>query len=664
MDRKLIKRTMDVQRELVRSGLNRRNLLKLGVLSATSGMLLPIQGLSLRAASAAGACPIPGKEIFSPKVRPFKDPLQRLHEMTPLAAGIDGVSGGRPGPRPVAGSKDSKLRVLQEHPDLATATPYADLAHQAWVDPASRLYAPPQEFYELRATQHRHVWHSDMPAGAAGQTAWGFAPPGFDVTARPLGGNAPSIAPGPVFRTRYGRSHLVRIHNDLPDAGGADQVSALGFATPTLSTHMHNSHSPSESDGGPLYYNYSGGFWDYHYPNLYAGINQGYVSPGEGVRGDYREALGSMWYHDHKLDFTAQNVYAGMFGVNVIYDEVDTGDETRAGTTGVRFPSRSQDAASVPHEFDVPLVFHDRQFDPDGVDFFPLSCFDGAIGDTCTVNGTIQPVMRVQPRRYRFRLYVGGPSRFMWWWLRQNANSSTYLPFTVIATDGNLLPAAQQVQSFKQSPGERFDIIVDFSKFAAGTELFMSNRAEQTSGNGPNGKLLPTGQGMDFLKFVVEAARPNLTDNSTSVEALLRPGTLLRPLPDAVDVSKSRRKEWVWGKSGGAWSANGTFYDRFEAPYEIKEGSAEVWVHKNGGGSWSHPIHPHYEEARILSQKGTASPSPNVGLEGGRKDTYRLDPSATMEVAMRFRDYKGIYPVHCHNGLHEDHGMMAMWKIV
>ncbi|MEI6303267.1 MAG: hypothetical protein WCR74_17630 [Betaproteobacteria bacterium] len=49
MDRKLIKRTMDVQRELVRSGLNRRNLLKLGVLSATSGMLLPIQGLSLRA---------------------------------------------------------------------------------------------------------------------------------------------------------------------------------------------------------------------------------------------------------------------------------------------------------------------------------------------------------------------------------------------------------------------------------------------------------------------------------------------------------------------------------------------------------------------------------------------------------------------------------------
>ena len=146
MNRKLIKRTMDVQRELVRSGLTRRNLLKLGVLSATSGMLLPIQGLSLRAAYAAGACPIPGKEIFSPKVTPFKDPLQRLYEMTPLP-GISSVSGGLPGPRPVVGSKDSKLRVLQEYPDLATATPYADLAHQAWVDPTSKLYAPPVDFY-------------------------------------------------------------------------------------------------------------------------------------------------------------------------------------------------------------------------------------------------------------------------------------------------------------------------------------------------------------------------------------------------------------------------------------------------------------------------------------------------------------------------------------
>ncbi len=42
----------------------------------------------------------------------------------------------------------------------------------------------------------------------------------------------------------------------------------------------------------------------------------------------------------------------------------------------------------------------------------------------------------------------------------------------------------------------------------------------------------------------------------------------------------------------------------------------------------------------------------------------RLDPNATVELYMRFRDYKGIYPMHCHNVVHEDHAMMVMWKIV
>ena len=42
----------------------------------------------------------------------------------------------------------------------------------------------------------------------------------------------------------------------------------------------------------------------------------------------------------------------------------------------------------------------------------------------------------------------------------------------------------------------------------------------------------------------------------------------------------------------------------------------------------------------------------------------RLDPNAQVEIYMRFRDYKGIYPMHCHNVVHEDHAMMIMWKIV
>jgi FtsP/CotA-like multicopper oxidase with cupredoxin domain len=665
----LIQRTMDTQRELTRSGLDRRNLLKLGVLSVGTGMLLPISGLSLRAAFAASDCPIPGVDMISPRTTPFKDAFQRLEEINPTYTVKSSVSeltdammlrGGKPTSAP-SNALDSKLELLHHHPEMAKATPNANLAHQAWdgTDKNTGLLNPPKDIYEMRAVQHKHVWHSDMPAGNSGQLAWGYADRTFDASNTVTGnGSSPCTGvPGPVFRLKYGRSHLVRIYNELPDSA-VDAVSALGFGTSTICTHLHNHHTPSESDGGPLYYNYAGKFWDHHYPNLYAGINQGFVSPKAGVRGDYREALGSLWFHDHKHDFTSQNVYAGLYGAATIYDEVDTGDETVAGTTGIRFPSHSQDAASYPYEFDVPMMFHDRQFDPRGVDFFPLVCLDGAIGDKLTVNGTIQPFMKVQPRKYRIRMYNGGPSRFYWWWMRQGAAGSTYLPMTVIANDGNLLPRAVDVTNFKQSVGERLDVIVDFSKFKPGTELFITNRAEQTGGRGPTGKLLTKGN--DALKFIVEAARPGLTDNSTKIVN----GMPLRPLPELPAITAIKRKEWVWGRGNGAWNANGALYDRYAAPYEVKEGTAEVWVHKNGGGSWSHPIHPHYEEGRILSNNGVARPDPTKPLEGGRKDVYRLDPSATMTTAMRFRDYKGIYPMHCHNVVHEDHGMMAMWKIV
>lgn len=627
---RLIQKTMDLQREITREGLKRRDLLKLGLLSAGSGLLLPIPGLSLRAAYASGSCPEPGKDILSPPTRKWVEEMPRLVEKqtvpgnTPDACDY-GNGGGAPSPGVPIGTLtggDSKFRVCEEFPDLHNATPFSELEHQGWGKPGPLGNFPPQKWYEMRVKQFNHVWHRDLPAGTSGQPAWGFD----------------SVLPGPMFRTRYGEPHFVRIHNDLP-------AQNLGFGINQITTHLHNLHTPSESDGNPLYTNYSGHYYDHHYPNVYAGVKQ------FGGIGDPNEALGTLWYHDHKLDFTAQNVYAGLCGMNSIYDAWgayadpnmgDYGDETK----GWRLPCGDN------HEFDVGLVFHDRQFDPQGADFFPLTCFDGAIGDKITVNGKIQPYFPVKKRQYRFRMLNMGPSRFYWWYLRVNGR---YVPFTVIANDGNLLPAPVSIGSFKQAVAERFDIIINFAKYKPGDEIILVNRAEQRGGRGPTGNLLSPG--MEALKFVVTDQA--VVDNSRPIHLTPK----LRPLP-ALDTPVARQRSWKFERSGGEWVVNGEPFDRFVVNAEIPEGTAEQWSIVNGGGSWSHPVHIHYEEHRILRYNGVA-PSPRINkLEYSRKDVIRLDPNAKVEMYMRFRDYKGLYPMHCHNVVHEDHAMMVMWKIV
>ena len=644
MDKKLIQRTMNVQRELTKSGLSRRNLLKLGVLSASTGMLLPIKGLSLRPAMAAGAitCPIPGVDIISPRTTPFKDPLQRLEEMAPTYTTRSSVSeltdamflrGGKPGHAPTH-ELDSKLHLLKEHPELSRATPFANLAHQGWdgTDKTGGLLAPPKDFYEMRAIQHKHVWHSEMPAGAAGQLAWGFADRKFDNAAQVTGTGATTCTgvPGPVFRLRYGRSHLVRIYNELP-ATAQDQVSALGFGTSTIATHMHNHHTPSESDGGPLYYNYAGHFWDHHYPNLYAGINQWQANGAakqtadaqwnpSGVRGDFREALGSLWFHDHKHDFTSQNVYAGLFGACPIYDDVDTGDETKLGTTGIRFPTHSQDAGSFPYEFDVPLMVHDRQFDPNGVDFFPLACLDGAIGDKMTVNGTVNvgtlnglPVARDDAG---LGAVVNRTETI-------NVLTNDFAPAGVNAATLRITQGPCIAATAGCSAGSaRFNALGQllFTPPAPGVWNMTYTFDDKNGATATPGVVTVNAVAAETLLF--QRARWTAPKKAGQLGTLDAAGTSSILLTHTLELRSPNATTGAQGCSNGAWNSNGVTFDRSAPPYDVKEGTAEVWVHKNGGGSWSHPIHPHYEEGRILKYNGAATPDVTAPLQTGRKDVY------------------------------------------
>ena len=147
--------------------------------------------------------------------------------------------------------------------------------------------------------------------------------------------------------------------------------------------------------------------------------------------GDPREALGTLWYHDHTVDFTAPNVYRGLAGFYLIFDDLDSGNETR---------SEPERAAAAEPPYDYPLIFQDKRFDAAGMLFFDQLNPEGVLGDKIAVNGKIEPVLRVARRKYRFRLLNGGPSRFYEFYLQNAAGNAVYT-FTYIANDGNLLPA-------------------------------------------------------------------------------------------------------------------------------------------------------------------------------------------------------------------------------
>ena len=488
-------------------------------------------------------------------------------------------------------------------------------------------------YYELRARENPD-WEFN-PAYPK-QPVWGWE-----------GSDGKVTAPGPTIRARYGRPAIVRVYNQLPQ-------NHIGFGSPELSTHLHNAHVPAESDGFPgdffsprkagPHLTLPGQWRDHFWPNIYAGIDR------FGGIGDPREALCSCFYHDHNLDFTAPNVLKGQIGFYLLYDAIDSGDEHDPNPAALRLPAPP---------YDYPLLLQDRRFDADGRLFYDHFHPEGILGDQTAINGKIQPVLRVARRKYRLRLANGGPSRFyILQVITQVSGRMTPQPFTRIATDGNLLPRALfNHKRIDISPAERADIVMDFSMYPIGTELFLVDRQIQDDTRGPRDGLGPNRR---ILKFVVDREPPE--PDASRVPIVLR---ALPPIT-AAEIASAPVRVFAFDRTNGQWAINNELFDVDNPTMTIRKGSYEIWELVNPSGGWHHPIHIHLEEGRILSMRdiedGVDIPIP--AWAKGRRDVYVLPPNTSMRIFMRFRDWEGKYVMHCHNLVHEDHAMMLRFDVV
>lgn len=469
---------------------------------------------------------------------------------------------------------------------------------------AHQLYDqhPPVNLYEVHIVESTHQFHPDLPPSKV----WGF-------NGEPM---------GETYIARYGEPFLVRFYNDLNPAG-----DGTGFGKPETVVHLHNAHTASESDGFPGDFFPGGFFRDNHYTMFLAGQ-------------DEREALGTLWYHDHRVDFTAQNTYKGLTGFMIFYDEFDSGDENDLNPDAYRLPSG---------DYDIPLQLADKKFDPVTKELF-MDIFntDGFIGDQYTVNMKIQPYFEVERRKYRFRVLNVGPSRFY------NIALSNGQKMTLIANDGNLLYKPIEVDDVAIGVAERMDVVIDFSQVEPSQDVvnvYLVNTMDQISGKGPTGTILPVDQGTKLLEFRVQPGQvgdPSMIPEKTKKRRKIKKKEIVA------------KRKFVFDNENGIWTINSKPFDFHDISVEVKQNTAEEWTLINAADDWEHPVHIHLEEHHIIKKNGKKPPK----FERGRKDVTVLGPGDKIVVRLRFRDFVGRYPMHCHNTVHEDHAMMLRWDVV
>jgi FtsP/CotA-like multicopper oxidase with cupredoxin domain len=425
--------------------------------------------------------------------------------------------------------------------------------------------------------------------------------------------------PGPTVLARFREPVVVRHVNRLT----RDRVS-FGHDIET-SVHLHGSHSPAHPDGYPDFYVLAGEARDYFYPNI-APRKLGQ----EGCGGEFDPSWipSTMWYHDHAMDITGFTVAHGLAGFYLLFDDFEQGL-----TQG---PSPVLPAIGGP--FDLGLALQDQRFHADGTLFYDFLDHNGRIGDVFTVNGRAQPFLRVQRRKYRFRVLDAANAR------HYEIRLSSGAPLLLIGTDSWLQPVARSVPSVNLTPGERHDVVVDFRN--APSELFLENILFQPDGRGPKG--VDLSQRTPLLKFIVEGA-------PVANDVTVTDGTALRPYVRHDPARVVRTRTFEFERSNGAWVMNDRFFNPRRADADPVLGTLERWIFVNKSNGWAHPVHPHLEGHEIVKLNGKPPPFEHAF----RNDITPLPGNGKAEVLIAFRTFTGPFVMHCHTIEHEDMRMMV-----
>lgn len=549
------------------------------------------------------------------------------------------------------------------------------------------------------------------------------------------GTGLPVTMPGRTFVVQRGTPIYVNWYNNLVDGAGkplahilpVDQTIAMqttpsgaGINGVPITIHHHGAASAFEFDGGPDQW-----FTPLRKqvgPGVYiGGANPNSTSGSDHLtyRYDNTEEACMHWYHDHAEGLTAINAFAGLAGLYIIRDNNEA--------------TLIKNALIPTGEQEVPLVIQDKLFQPTGNMAFgddspafngwntqtPLQYLPGfgtnynpndpntvvtgtqpargpeMFGDVICVNGVVWPRLDVEPRQYRLRLLNASDSRVY------NLNFGG-LTIYQITTDGGFLNAPVAMSTIVIAPGERKDIVVDFTG-KGGSNFVVTNDANFPY---PGGDPTTSGDPFGNIMQINVSKKLNTSVNPVSK---MTPTTPLRgydratpPLPSVTSVPTrgiAATRQIMLGEGcdqyGRVMPMLGTLAEgtkTFHDPVDITvtAGTTEVWEFWNTTAD-AHPIHMHLVQFRAINRQpfnagviekllpngwdgvqidpaapatlnaGPAQPAP--ADEQGWKDTIVCPPGYVTRVVATF-PRKGKYVYHCHILSHEEHDMMRWYQVI
>ena len=470
-------------------------------------------------------------------------------------------------------------------------------------DPSTRI-----PWFQITMKQFQAKVHRDV----APATFWGYN----------------SSCPGPIIEARSGEPILVEWANDLPHHHLFPIDHTLHGAEadkPEVRTvvHLHGGRTGPESDGYPEDWFVPGQSATCFYPN--------------------QQEAACLFYHDHAMGITRLNAVSGLMGLYLLRDKFE--EELRLPTGA----------------YEIPLILFDRSFRPDGQLYYPVSAKPGApwvseyYGSAILANGKIFPFHQVEPHKYRLRLLnASNGSYYRLSFSSDTSLASEGLAFYQIASEQGFLPAPALMNLLILGPGERADLIFDFSAHA-GKEVVL--RTDVTV----------------IMQFRV---MPGTVSDPFQLPATLR--AVQRLGEDASVHTRELTLADYQNRLGhsSVMLLNGMHWDMPITEKPVLN-STEIWSFINLTDD-SHPIHLHMVRFQVLDRRPfdltvyqltgkVVFTGPSAALapgELGWKDTVRVDPMTVTRIIVKFEGYPGKYVWHCHMLEHEDNEMMRPYLVM